>query len=192
MPEPDFFVFAAGTAVRSFKAMELVSCAEDKERSGLAKQRVKRLLAPQTMETPLYFHAIHSDSASFRNAVDQLHQVGFDMIFYSFGSGFDLEAVAGDPKRLQQLKEDVAYANALGVEVGGYDLICWTRKVKDEWAALVKHSQGYEGACFASGWYDHLLSQVIIYFRSLYFLGNSHEKCSLVMAAVEEKFGRSV
>ena len=43
--------------------------------------------------------------------------------------------------------------------VGAYDLICWTRSVKEQWMANIT-TPGYEGACFASGWYDELLSQV--------------------------------
>ena len=44
---------------------------------------------------------------------------------HSFGSGFDLES--NDTEYLDALKADVAYANAKGIEVGGYDLIALTR-----------------------------------------------------------------
>ena len=39
--------------------------------------------------------------------MDQVHEVGFEMIFYSFGSGWNLETV-----NLEDLKADIAYANA--------------------------------------------------------------------------------
>ncbi len=87
-----------------------------------------RLLAPQTQENPVYFHITTSKSEQFRKVVDQLSEVGFEMILYSFGSGFDLES--NSTEYLDSLKADVAYANAKGIEVGGYDLIALTRKVQ--------------------------------------------------------------
>ena len=75
------------------------------------------------------------------------------MIFYSFGSGFDLEA-----DNLTSLKADIAYANSKGLEVGGYDLIAWTRPVEDKWLAITNETSA--SACFASGWYDYLLTRV--------------------------------
>jgi len=42
---------------------------------------------------------------------------------------------------------DIAYANSKGIEVGGYDLIVWTRSVPDYWM-----DAGGSGACIASGW----------------------------------------
>lgn len=47
-----------------------------------------------------------------------------------------------------------------GIEVGGYDLIAWTRRVTEYWAALDKSGKDTGSACFASGWYDYLLSKV--------------------------------
>ena len=38
------------------------------------------------------------------------------MIFYSFGSGFDLETTANNDTVLNALREDIAYANAKGIE----------------------------------------------------------------------------
>ena len=86
------------------------------ERFGLARQRLTRILAPQTMETPIYFHMTEGQSREFRQTVDQLAEVGFDMIFYSFGSGFDLQTTVYNMTILKQLKDDIAYANARGIE----------------------------------------------------------------------------
>ena len=52
------------------------------------------------------------------NVIQQPH-------YFSFGSGFNLES--NDTEYLEALKADVAYANAKGIEVGGYDLIALTR-----------------------------------------------------------------
>ena len=88
----------------------------DRERMGLARKRLTRMLAPQTMETPIYFHMTERDSSKFRETVDQLAEVGFDMIFYSFGSGFDLQTTVYNDTLLNTLKSNIAYANSRGIE----------------------------------------------------------------------------
>ena len=88
----------------------------DPERFGLARKRLTRMLAPQTMETSIYFHMTERDSTKFRETVDQLSEVGFDMIFYSFGSGFDLQTIVYNDTQLNALKEDIKYANSKGLE----------------------------------------------------------------------------
>ena len=88
----------------------------DPERFGLARKRLTRMLAPQTMETPIYFHMTDRDSTKFRETVDQLAEVGFDMIFYSFGSGFDLQTTVYNDTLLNALKADISYANSKGIE----------------------------------------------------------------------------
>jgi len=48
----------------------------------------------------------------------------------------------------EQVKNEVAYANSKGIEVGGYDLIVLTRdNVPDYWRDV-----GGDGACIASNW----------------------------------------
>ena len=80
------------------------------------------------------------------------------MLLYSFGSDFNLEDTSKE--NLSKLRSDVAYANQRGIEVGGYDLIALTRRVRDEWAALGPDGNVTGNACFASGWRDHLLQTV--------------------------------
>ena len=49
--------------------------------------------------------------------MDQLAEVGFEMILYSFGSGWNLES--NSTAYLESVKADVAYASSKGIEVGG-------------------------------------------------------------------------
>ena len=42
-------------------------------------------------------------------------QVGFEMMIYSFGSGFSLES--NDSKYLDNIRDDIAYAHWNGIEV---------------------------------------------------------------------------
>jgi hypothetical protein len=45
---------------------EVIVGSADRERQGLAKRRLLRLLAPHTMENPIYFHLTNSSSEVFR------------------------------------------------------------------------------------------------------------------------------
>ena len=84
--------------------------------------------------------------------------VGFEMLIYSFGSGFNMEST--DPAYISSIREVVSYARNLGIEVGGYDLIAWTRRVRPEWLAVNEQTNSSRpSACLASGWYDELLNR---------------------------------
>ena len=93
----------------SYKVFEVLVGSSNPERKGLALRKLKRLLAPQSQENPIYFHMTNGSSVAFRKTVDQLAEVGFEMVFYSFGSGFNLEA-----DDITTLKADIAYANSKG------------------------------------------------------------------------------
>ena len=84
--------------------------------------------------------------------------VGFEMLIYSFGSGFSMEST--DPDYIASIRDVVSYARSLGIEVGGYDLIAWTRRVKNELMAVNEQTNSsWPSACLASGWYDELLNR---------------------------------
>jgi len=89
---PQFGRVLLSDGFESFRVHELVVGSADKERFNLALKRKMRLLAPHTQENPIFFHMISQNSTMFRNVVDQLADVGFEMIIYSFGSGFNLES----------------------------------------------------------------------------------------------------
>ena len=96
----------------------------DKERSGLAVRRMKRLLAPAAQENPIFMHltANPTDTKAVEAAIDQMQEVGFEMIIYSFGSGFQIES--SDPGYISKIKASIDYAKSHGnIEVGAYDLI---------------------------------------------------------------------
>ena len=107
----------------SFRALTLFGDSVDAERGGLGVRKLTRLLAPQTSETPLFMHLTNVSPAGVKAAVDQIVVTGggFDMIIFSFGSGFNLES--SDPQYWTEVKASVDYANAHGIEIGGYDLI---------------------------------------------------------------------
>ena len=67
------------------------------------------------------------------------------------------------------MKADIAYANSKGIEVGGYDLIAWTRVVENKWMVLKEDGNVSDSACFASGWYDNILEKVTMMHKSPWF-----------------------
>jgi hypothetical protein len=122
------------------------------ERRGLALRRFLLTVAPHVAENPLQYHLVASDSASVRAACDQMAAVGWEMLVQSYGSGFNLEST--DAAYIARVKSDVTYCRARGVEVGGYDLIAWTRDPGRGWAALDASGGDSGNGCFASGWAD--------------------------------------
>ncbi len=59
---------------------------------------------------------LSQNSSSVRAAIDQMAEVGFEMLIYSFGSGFNLESE--NETYLHQIAADIAYAKSKGIEVG--------------------------------------------------------------------------
>eukprot|EP01060_Flectonema_neradi_P038947 TRINITY_DN834_c3_g1_i1.p1 TRINITY_DN834_c3_g1~~TRINITY_DN834_c3_g1_i1.p1 ORF type:complete len:731 (+),score=110.09 TRINITY_DN834_c3_g1_i1:70-2262(+) len=141
----------------SYQVLHLIADSTDLERHSLSRHRVTEALAPHVMENPVFFHGTSVSGSGFKNAIDQMAEVGFEMFIFSFGSGFNLES--NDKNYINTIKEQISYANSKGIEVGGYDLICL-----DRGRSVPKQYQagGNEGdACFASGWYDELHAKVL-------------------------------
>jgi hypothetical protein len=93
-------------------------------------------------------------------------ETGFEMVIYSFGSGFTLETT--DPTYIKTIKAQVNYAKSKGIEVGGYDLICLDRgkngyggNVGDEYDVVGADGSLTQDACYASGWSDQVESFVL-------------------------------
>ena len=149
----------------SFRTFLLVTDSADPERVGLSVRQLYRLLAPYALENPIFFHATETSDVGFKLEIDQMAAVGFEMLIYSFGSGFVMETT--DPIYLNKIKAQIDYAKSKGIEVGGYDLICLDRgdggyggNVGLQWDAITPEGAYGMDACFASGWVDKLTNFV--------------------------------
>jgi hypothetical protein len=153
----------SGAHFDSFRVLTLFPDSVDDERAGLSVRKLTRLLAPQTSEAPMFMHLTDVSPAGVTRAVDQIVATGggFDMIIFSFGSGFNLEST--DPKYWAQVKASVSYANAHGVEIGGYDLIALSLTGKGYDAIDPATGKSAGSTCFASGWNRGLLKQVMTF-----------------------------
>ena len=70
----------------------------------------------------MHLTANPTDTKAVEAAIDQMQEVGFEMIIYSFGSGFQIES--SDPGYISKIKASIDYAKSHGnIEVGAYDLI---------------------------------------------------------------------
>ena len=146
---------------QSFRVMTLYGDSTENERMGLGVRKLTRLLAPQTSETPMFMHLTDTTPNGVKKAVDQIVATGngFDMIIFSFGSGFNLEST--DPVYQAEIKASVQYANAHGVEIGGYDLIALSLTGKGFDAIDPRTHASAGSTCFASEWNRGLLKQVL-------------------------------
>ncbi len=156
-------VLPPGGTFASFRVHLVVHDSYDRERQGLAMRRATRALAPWTTENPIMMHVRNADRKSFRAAVDQCAEVGFEMIIYTFGSGLEMER--DEPSYLAQVKEDVDYAHGRGIEVGAYSLFS-SRRIDDA-NDVINPKTGRPGGavfgnapCFGSAWGTNYLRKL--------------------------------
>ncbi len=154
---------APGESFETFRTYVLVYDSTDRERRGLAVRRSLRTLAPWATENPLMMHVRRADSETFRAAVDQCVETGFEMIIYTFGSGIDMETE--DPGEIDRIRSDVAYAHERGIEVGAYSL--FSSRTIDPENDVINPSTGRPGGtifnnapCLGSGWGERYLEKV--------------------------------
>eukprot|EP01084_Bolivina_argentea_P058446 106746_1 len=112
--------------LETFRVLEIVLNIQSKlgnfERFGLSKRRMVSFLSPSTTENPIYAATIDStNQKDLENYIDQCAECGFELLIFSFGSGFNMEKV--DNKTLQFYADIIEYGANKGIEIGGYDLI---------------------------------------------------------------------
>ena len=85
-------IIKKGADFESNMIFEFLFDGSDRERRGLTRRRVMRVLAPWTAENPLMFHKLGSKPEDVRAAIEQCRETGFETLIMSFGSGFNLES----------------------------------------------------------------------------------------------------
>ena len=114
---------------RTYLLLHTHSWSADQERYELGIRRLYRALSPWVTENPIQAHLPTTDSASFRLLADQCAEVGFESLTYSFDTDINMENES--PAYLAQIKADVDYAHAKGVQVGAYSLFA-SRHISDD------------------------------------------------------------
>jgi len=154
---------APGETFTSFRTWLVIHDSTDRERQGLFIRHAHRALAPWSTESPVMMHVRNADTKSFRSAVDQCAEVGFEMIIYTFGSGLDVEKE--EPAYIAKVRADVDYAHGKGIQVGAYSLFS-SRRIDDA-NDVINPKTGKPGGatfgnapCFGSVWGTNYLRRL--------------------------------
>ena len=76
-----------GETFKSFRTFEILHDSDDRDRKGLARRKMYRMVAPQVTENPILMHVRSAEPDPIRLAIDQCAEVGFEMVIMTFGSG---------------------------------------------------------------------------------------------------------
>ncbi len=137
----------------------------DKERNGLALRKMYRTIAPWITENPLMFHITRSKWDEYINGVNQAAEVGYEMVNFSFGSGFNPENESKE--NYEQMIKYAGYADQKGIKIGTYSLLA-SRRISDK-DDVINPKTGKRGGfatfgnspCLGSEW-------GLEYFRKMY------------------------
>jgi hypothetical protein len=156
---------AAGNSFESIRSFMLPYDSYDKERNGLALRKMYRTVAPWVTENPMMFHITRSKWDEYTTGVDQAAEMGYEMVNFSFGSGFNPENESEE--NYQQMKKYAEYANEKGIKIGTYSLLA-SRSISEK-DDVINPKTGKRGGfatfgnspCLASEWGEN-------YFRKMY------------------------
>ncbi len=159
----------------SYRAWVLVHDTFDRERCGLAVRKLFRCIAPWVTENPLMMHLIASDDASVMRAIDQCHEVGFEMLILSFGSGFNLEN--SSPSTIEKARRFAEAAKAKNIEIGSYSLLA-SRSVGAKDDVVMRDGQKPtfgNSPCLESQWGKGYFARLYEFHRSSGFTLLEHD-----------------
>ncbi len=168
-----------GDSLESIRTFVLPFDSFEKERNGLALRRMYRTIAPWVTENPLMFHITRSDWEEFTLGVDQAAEVGYEMVNFSFGSGFNAEDESNE--NYTQMKKYAQYANTKGIKIGTYSLLA-SRRIDDE-NDVVNPKTGKPGGfatfgnspCLGSEWGLEYFRKMYKLFRETGFMTFTHD-----------------
>ncbi len=171
-------VLKPGESFSTFTTWMLVNDSTDRERKTLGRRRMMRALAPWVTENPILMHIRSAEPSAVKLALDQCHDVGFEMAILTFGSGFDAENT--DPRTIAELKELADYAKSRGVELGGYSLLASRSIGKDQDVIdPVTHETGHarfgNSPCLESAWSDGYFTKLRHLFATTGFMVLEHD-----------------
>jgi len=154
-----------GGSLESIRTFMLPYDSYDKERNGLALRKMYRTIAPWITENPMMFHITRSGWKDFTEGVDQCAELGYEMLNFSFGSGFNPEDESEE--NYQQMKKYAEYADSKGIKIGTYSLLA-SRSISEK-DDVINPKTGRRGGfatfgnspCLASEWGQE-------YFRKMY------------------------
>lgn len=169
----------AGGTFESVRSFLLPYDSYDKERNGLALRKMYRTIAPWITENPLMFHITRSGWEEYTAGVDQCAAVGYEMLNFSFGSGFNPENESQE--NYDQMKKYAAYANQKGIKIGTYSLLA-SRSISEE-DDVINPKTGRRGGfatfgnspCLGSEWGQEYFRKMYRMFEETGFMTFTHD-----------------
>ena len=161
---------APGESMSSVRTHELLMDSYDRQRRGLAKQRMYAANAPWTRANPIFMHLVSHHDLEVKEAIDQCAETGYEALILSFGSHCDMEDTSVQNIGRWKLLAD--YAHSRNVLIGSYSLLS-SRRISDE-DDVVDPKTGKPGGaffgnapCLGSKWGQNWLEKI------KYFLGST-------------------
>jgi hypothetical protein len=172
-------VLQPGAGYTGIRAFELLMDSTDRERRGLARRRMTRVLAPWVTENPLILHVVSTDPEVVRTAIDQAAACGFEIVSLSFGSGLSMEDPSADNHA--KFKRLTTYAAERGIQLGGYSLLA-SRRIQPDGDNCINAETGAPGGqtfgfapALASAWGQSYFANLRAFFEATGFLQFTHD-----------------
>ena len=179
-PEKGYHVSVdSGESFESIRTFIIPYDSYDKERNGLALRKMYRTIAPWITENPMMFHITRSKWDDYTNGIDQAAEVGYEMVNFSFGSGFNPEDES--EKNYDQMKKYADYADSKGIKIGTYSLLA-SRRISDK-DDVVNPKTGKTGGfatfgnspCLESEWGQEYFRKMYRMFSETGFMTFTHD-----------------
>ena len=170
---------AQGESFESIRTFMIPYDSYDKERNGLAQRKMYRTVAPWITENPMMFHITRTKWDEYTQGIDQAAEVGYEMVNFSFGSGFNPEDES--EKNYAQMKKYAEYADSKGIKIGTYSLLA-SRSI-DEKNDVVNPKTGKTGGfatfgnspCLESEWGQEYFRNMHRLFSETGFMTFTHD-----------------
>ncbi|MGQ7871030.1 hypothetical protein [Sunxiuqinia sp. sy24] len=170
---------APGESFESIRTFLIPYDSYDKERNGLAQRKMYRNVAPWITENPMMFHITSSKWEDYTTGIDQAEEVGYEMVNFSFGSGFNPEDESEE--NYAKMKKYAEYADSKGIKIGTYSLLA-SRRISDK-DDVVNPQTGKTGGfatfgnspCLESEWGQEYFRKMYRMFSETGFMTFTHD-----------------
>jgi hypothetical protein len=139
----------------SVRTHELLMDSYDRQRRGLMIKKMYKIVAPWTLQNPIFMHLVSKTDDEVKTAIDQCKATGYEAVILSFGSHLNMENTSLE--NLNRWKILADYAHTKGILLGGYSLFS-SRRISDEHDVISPITGKPGGAffgnapCFGSKW----------------------------------------
>ena len=161
-----------GGKIESVQTYELAMDSYDRQRRGMAIQKMYSTIAPWITANPIFMHLISKNDAEVYKAIDQCAATGYEALILSFGSHINMEDTGAT--NLKRCKNFTDYAHKKGIKMGVYSLFS-SRKISEA-DDVINPKTGKTGGsffgnapCFGSNWGIEYRNKIKLFFTATNF-----------------------